>query len=66
MNKISMFIHENEYLEILKSKKYINNTFSVLGPQNGEWSVAVHEQKYPVILLFGHGSGQRGFYWGLG
>jgi hypothetical protein len=34
MDKISMFIHENEYLEILKSQKYINNTVSLLVPQN--------------------------------
>ena len=32
-----MFIHENEYLKILKSQKFINNNaVSVLVPQNGE------------------------------
>ena len=36
---------KNEYLKILKSQKYTNNNnVSVLVPQNGEWSVAVHEQ----------------------
>jgi hypothetical protein len=36
MNKISMSIHENEYLKILKNQKYINNIVSVLVPQIGE------------------------------
>jgi translation elongation factor EF-Ts len=68
-NTIRMFYHENKYLKILRSQKYIinnNNTVSVLVPQNGELSLTVCEQKYPVILLFGHGSRQRGFTWDLG